>query len=50
MGRRGQLFNFNPFYRIGGGGNYNVVVIAPPGSGKTFKSAGACDEHALHKG
>lgn len=36
MGRRGQLFNFNPFYRIGGGGNYNVVVIAPSGSGKTF--------------
>lgn len=36
IGRRGQLFNFNPFYRIGGGGNYNVAMMAPPGSGKSF--------------
>lgn len=36
IGRRGQLFNFNPFYRIGGGGNYNMSVMAPPGSGKSF--------------
>ncbi len=36
MGRRGQLFNFNPYYRIGGGGNYNIVVMAPPGGGKSF--------------
>lgn len=36
MGRRGQLFNWNPFYRIGGGGNYNAVVLAPSGSGKSF--------------
>lgn len=36
MGRRGQLFNFNPFYRIGGGGNYNICMMAPPGSGKSF--------------
>jgi|GEM_PF-876672 len=36
MGRRGQAFNFNPFYRIGGGGNYNICMMAPPGSGKSF--------------
>ena len=36
IGRRGQLFNWNPFYRIGGGGNYNAIILAPPGSGKTF--------------
>jgi type-IV secretion system protein TraC len=36
MGRRGQLFNFNPYYRIGGGGNYNITMMAPPGSGKSF--------------
>ena len=36
IGRRGQLFNFNPFYRIGGGGNYNVCMMAPSGSGKSF--------------
>lgn len=35
MGRRGQLFNWNPFYRIGGGGNYNVCVFGPSGSGKS---------------
>jgi type-IV secretion system protein TraC len=36
MGRRGQLFNFNPFYRIGGGGNYNIALMAPSGAGKSF--------------
>jgi len=36
IGKCGQLFNFNPFYRIGGGGNYNIIILAPPGSGKTF--------------
>lgn len=36
IGRRGQLFCWDPFYRIGGGGNYNAVVMAPPGSGKSF--------------
>ena len=36
IGRRGQLFNFNPFYRIGGGGNYNICMMAPSGSGKSF--------------
>lgn len=36
MGKRGQLFTFNPFYRIGGGGNYNATIMAPPGSGKSY--------------
>lgn len=36
IGRYGQLFNFNPFYRIGGGGNYNICMMAPSGSGKSF--------------
>jgi conjugal transfer ATP-binding protein TraC len=36
MGRRGQLFNFNPFYRVGGGGNYNICMMAPSGAGKSF--------------
>lgn len=36
MGRRGQLFNFNPFERVGGGGNYNICVMAPSGAGKSF--------------
>lgn len=36
IGRRGQLFNFNPYYRIGGGGNYNICMLAPSGSGKSF--------------
>jgi len=36
IGRRGQLFNWDPFFRIGGGGNYNFIVIAPPGAGKSF--------------
>jgi conjugal transfer ATP-binding protein TraC len=36
MGRRGQLFNWNPFHRVGGGGNYNICMMAPPGAGKSF--------------
>lgn len=36
LGRRGEIFNWNPYCRIGGGGNYNVCVIAPAGSGKSF--------------
>ena len=34
IGRRGQIFNWNPFCRMGGG-NYNVVVFGPSGSGKS---------------
>ncbi|MDX1916441.1 MAG: TraC family protein [Rickettsiaceae bacterium] len=34
IGRRGQLFNFNPFYRISSG-NYNICVFGPSGSGKS---------------
>ena len=36
IGRRGQLFTFNPFHRVGGGGNYNIVMMAPSGAGKSF--------------
>jgi conjugal transfer ATP-binding protein TraC len=36
IGRRGQLFLFDPFHRVGGGGNYNAIIMAPPGSGKSF--------------
>ncbi len=35
IGRRGELFNWNPFYRVGGGGNFNICVMAPAGSGKS---------------
>lgn len=34
LGRRGQLFQWNPFYRITSG-NYNVCVIGPSGGGKS---------------
>ncbi|UCM93070.1 TraC family protein [Candidatus Tisiphia endosymbiont of Melanophora roralis] len=34
IGRRGELFNWNPFVRINSG-NYNVAVMAPSGSGKS---------------
>lgn len=34
IGRRGQLFNWNPFYRIASG-NYNVCIFGPSGSGKS---------------
>jgi conjugal transfer ATP-binding protein TraC len=33
-GRRGQLFNFNPFYKITSG-NYNICIFAPSGGGKS---------------
>jgi len=46
IGRRGQLFNFNPFYRIGGGGNYNVCMMAPSGSGKSFFTARTNSKYA----
>lgn len=36
LGRRGQLLNWNPYHRIGGGGNFNICMMAPPGSGKSF--------------
>lgn len=36
LGRCGQVFNFNPYFRIGGGGNYNICMMAPSGSGKSF--------------
>jgi conjugal transfer ATP-binding protein TraC len=32
--RRGQLFSWNPFYRIASG-NYNVTVFGPSGGGKS---------------
>lgn len=35
LGRRGQLFNWTPFYRVGGAGNFNVCVMAPAGGGKS---------------
>jgi len=34
LGRRGQLFNWNPFYRHSSG-NYNICVFGPSGSGKS---------------
>lgn len=34
LGRRGELFNWNPFVRINAG-NYNVSVMAPSGSCKS---------------
>ena len=33
-GRRGQLFNFNPFYKLSSG-NYNICIFAPSGGGKS---------------
>ena len=36
LGRQGQLMQFDPFYRLGGAGNYNVVMLGPSGSGKSF--------------
>ena len=35
FGRCGQLFNFNPFFKIASG-NFNLTLIAPAGSGKSF--------------
>lgn len=34
LGRRGELFNWNPFVRLRSG-SYNVAVMAPSGSGKS---------------
>lgn len=34
LGRRGQLFHWNPFFRISSG-NYNVCVFGPSGGGKS---------------
>jgi conjugal transfer ATP-binding protein TraC len=36
IGRKGEIFNWNPYCRVGGAGNYNVCVMAPSGSGKSF--------------
>lgn len=35
IGRRGQLFNYNPYYRIGATGNFNLNIIGPSGVGKS---------------
>ncbi len=35
FGRRGQLFNWNPFYRISSG-NYNVCVFGPSGGANRY--------------
>ncbi len=34
IGSRGQLFNWNPYYRLGSG-NFNINVIGPSGVGKS---------------
>ena len=34
IGRRGQLFNWNPYHRLGSG-NFNVNVVGPSGVGKS---------------
>jgi len=34
IGKRGQLFNWNPYYRIGAG-NFNTNIIGPSGVGKS---------------
>ena len=34
IGRCGQLFHWNPFYRISSG-NYNICIFGPSGSGKS---------------
>ncbi|MGV2432075.1 MAG UNVERIFIED_CONTAM: DUF5934 domain-containing protein [Rickettsiaceae bacterium] len=34
LGRRGQIFHWNPFYRVSSG-NYNICVFGPSGSGKS---------------
>ena len=34
IGRRGQVFNWNPYYRIAAG-NFNIVVSGPSGVGKS---------------
>ena len=34
IGRRGQLFNWNPYHRVGAG-NFNINVVGPSGVGKS---------------
>ncbi|MDP5021019.1 MAG: ATP-binding protein, partial [Rickettsiaceae bacterium] len=34
IGRRGQIFNWNPYHRIGAG-NFNINVVGPSGVGKS---------------
>lgn len=34
LGRRGQLFNWNPYFRLSSG-NYNICIFGPSGSGKS---------------
>lgn len=34
IGRRGQLFNWNPYHRVGSG-NFNINVVGPSGVGKS---------------
>jgi type-IV secretion system protein TraC len=34
LGRRGQLFHWNPYYRLSSG-NYNICILGPSGSGKS---------------
>lgn len=34
LGRRGQLFSWNPFYKLSSG-NYNICIFGPSGSGKS---------------
>ncbi|OJV94776.1 MAG: type-IV secretion system protein TraC [Gammaproteobacteria bacterium 39-13] len=35
VGRRGQLFGWDPFHNEKAGGNFNVCVVGKPGSGKS---------------
>lgn len=35
VGRRGQLFGWDPFHNEKAGGNFNICVVGKPGSGKS---------------